>query len=164
MCSAPRRLPAGGEHGRCAYELADDLVAIHRAGAPGATADGGISVEPAGGPAAESVEGELPGPVYRRVPGGGLAVPTGRALVRFSEGVSADGQREELARAGYVVEEVLHYAPHAAWVRARSGEIADTLRDLWRLEGLAEVRNVEPQLLSPSARRSSSTNEQRCEC
>lgn len=156
--SAPRRLPAGSEHGGCAYELAEDLVAIHQATAPGATAatlgDGGISVEPAGSRAAQSVEDALLGPVYLRVPGGGVAVPTGRALVRFSEGVAADDQRDELARAGYAVDEILRYAPHAAWVRATSGAIADALRDLPRLEALAQVQNVEPQLLSEATRRS----------
>lgn len=155
--SAPRRLPAGGEHGGCAYELAEDLVAIHRAGVAGTAAATGagdaISVEPAGSRAAESAEDAHPGPVYRRVPGGGLAVPTGRVLVRFSEGVAADEQRDELARAGYAVEEILGYAPHAAWVRAGSGQIADALRDLPRLEGLAQVEHVEPQLLSQAARR-----------
>lgn len=154
--SAPRRLPAGGEHG-CAYELAEDLVAIHQAGAPGTAAatlaGGGVSVEPAGSRTAESVEDALLGPVYRRVPGGSLTVPTGRALVRFSEGVAADGQRDEVARAGYAVEEILRYAPHVAWVRARSGEIADALRDLSRLEGLAHVEHVEPQLLSEATHR-----------
>lgn len=114
---------------------------------------GGISVEAAGSRAAEGVEDALLGPVYRRDPGGGLAVPTGRALVRFSEGVAADDQRDELAKAGYAVEEILRYAPHAAWVRASSGEIADALRDLSRLEELAQVENVEPQLLSEAAPR-----------
>ncbi len=155
--SAPRTLPASSERGRCTYELAEDLVAIHHGGAPGPTAatveGGAISVEPAESRAAESVEDAVLGPVYRRVPGGGVVVPTGRALVRFSEGVVADHQRDELARAGYLVEEILRYAPHAAWVRASSGEIADALRGLSRLQGLARVQNVEPQVISEAARR-----------
>lgn len=155
--SAPRTLPAGSERDRCAYELAEDLVAIHHGGAPGATAatveEGAFSVEPAEDRAAESSEEAILGPVYRRVPGGGVVVPTGRVLVRFSEDVIADHQRDELARAGYLVDEVLRYAPHAAWVRAGSGVIADALRGLSRLEGLERVQNVEPQVISKAARR-----------
>ncbi|HEY6425157.1 MAG TPA: hypothetical protein VIY28_18330 [Pseudonocardiaceae bacterium] len=92
-------------------------------------------------------------PVYRRTPGGGWAVPTGRVLVRFAAGESADQHREDLADAGYVIDEVLRYAPHAAWVRARSGDLADALTRIARLAELARVENVEPQMVSEVSRR-----------
>jgi hypothetical protein len=93
------------------------------------------------------------GPVYRRTHGGGIAVPTGRVLVRFGDGDSAEDHFQDLARAGYVVEATVRYAPQAVWVRARDGGIAEALRELWRLEGLSGVQRVEAQMLSEAVRR-----------
>ncbi len=156
LASSPRELDLGGGQAGRSYRLAEDVIARHGAGASPAailTLEGGhVSVEPALSAPKLPAEGVV-GPVYRQVPGGGFVVPTGRALVRFAEGEAADEHRDALTGAGYELEEVIRYAPHAAWVRASSGEIADTLRNIPRLQRLANVANVEPQLLSDAARR-----------
>ncbi len=92
-------------------------------------------------------------PVYSPETGGPLAVPTGLIFIRFTEGVSAEAHREELHRAGYKVVQILAYAPHSAWLEARSGGIAEALTKIHLLEGLSDVENVEPQILMESARR-----------
>lgn len=91
--------------------------------------------------------------VYGLEPGGSFAVPTGRIFVRFAEGVEASSQRRAIEQAGYTLDEVVSYAPNAAWVEARTGDIAQALSDLPRLEKLPQVENVEPQLLMERARR-----------
>ena len=62
-------------------------------------------------------------------------------------------RRAEIEAAGYEMAQALDYAPHAAWVRARSGRIADALNGLRRLEAIPDVENVEPQMLTPRAAR-----------
>jgi hypothetical protein len=140
LAAAPNTLRHSTEHPDVTYTLADDVVATGR-----------DSLETA--PTGDAPAGGAVGPVYRKA-GGGLAVPTGRALVRFADGDRADEHRDAIAAAGFDVEEPLSYAPHAAWVRASSGEITDTLSGLAQLEELPGVQNVEPQLLSEAARRS----------
>jgi hypothetical protein len=92
-------------------------------------------------------------PVYRLGANGPLAVPTGLVFARFSDGVSVESRREDLRRAGYDVVEIPSYAPHAAWLRARSGEIADALAETGALEALPDMEGVEPQMLMQAARR-----------
>ena len=91
--------------------------------------------------------------VYGLQPGGLLAVPTGRVFVRFAEGVKAESRRQEINRAGYELVESVPYAPHAAWLRSRSGDIAAALAGIPKLEQLADVENVEPQMLMESVPR-----------
>ena len=139
------------------YELSHDLIATHGdggAGPPLVSLDGGaISVRPVETDAGPGPEQAAVGPVYRRVPGGGIAVPTGRVLVRFAEGDSPEHHREGIVEAGYEIDQVLAYAPHAAWVRARSGRIPDALARLPSLEALPGVEHVEPQMVSPASPR-----------
>lgn len=147
-----RSTPQGG-----AYELARDLVAVH-GGTPGPEAVAAfeaedIAVEPVSDAERRGIGQNAAGPVYRHVPGGGLAVPTGRAFVRFVEGDAPSRHEAELAAAGYELEEVPSYAPQAAWVRAASGRVADALQHLDRLGRLPGVESVEPQLLVESAHR-----------
>ena len=92
-------------------------------------------------------------PVYAPESAGPPAVPTGRVFVRFAENVPVDDRRDDLARAGYTVIQTLSYAPHAAWVRARDGDIAASLAGIAALEALPDVVNVEPQMLMKSQRR-----------
>lgn len=154
---APDQLRIGPEGAQAAYELADDVVARHGA-APGPSpvmrldADR-ISVEPLAAVEPRQVEEGVIGPVYRQIGGGGLAVPSGRVFVRFAEGDSAAAHEHELAAAGYRLEEVPAYAPHAAWLRPAGGKVADALSHLGRVERLPAVEHVEPQLLSEAARR-----------
>jgi hypothetical protein len=157
LASAPRAIRVKAERGEASYELAEDLIAVHGAGpSPGADLvfEGGeIAVEPLAehGPA-QRRSGVL-GPVYRRKPGGAVAVPTGRVFVSFCARERAEGHRAELEASGYRLEEVPAYAPQAAWVRHRSEDIAAALRDLDRLERIPGVEGVEPQILSEAASR-----------
>lgn len=149
--------PSLGEPGGTRYELDDSLVAMHGAGqadgtdAPVASLEGGdITIVPAG----QAADGpNRVGPVYRAGPGGPIAAPTGRVFVRFREGTSAESESGALAAAGFALESVPSYAPHAAWVRPASGRVADALVELDRLRRLPGVEGVEPQLVSEAAHR-----------
>ncbi len=144
LASAPGELRHSTERPDVAYTLADDIVAAHDGdGNERDISIAAVDDAPAGGAV---------GPVYRKA-GGGLAVPTGRALVRFADTDRAEHHRDAIAAAGFDLEQPLSYAPQAAWVRASSGEITDTLSGLSQLERLAGVENVEPQLLSEAVRR-----------
>lgn len=155
LAAAPGEVRHSTQRPGIVYTLARDVVAAHDAGADGRRAPGHcagpVTIMPAG--EAPAAPGVVLGPVYRRRAGGGFVVPTGIALVRFGEGDRAERHREELAAAGYEIEQALPYAPHAASVRAYSADITDALRGLARLEQLPAVHNVEPQLLSEPARR-----------
>jgi hypothetical protein len=156
VASAPARLRLPDDRAEGSYELADDLLATHSAAGPESvlTFEGDdISVEPLAAVRARDLEERQLGPVYRRVPGGAVAVPTGRAFLRLAAGESAARREEDLIAAGYRLEQVPSYAPHAAWVRPASGRVVDALRHLDRLERLPGVEHVEPQLLSAAARR-----------
>jgi hypothetical protein len=91
--------------------------------------------------------------VYRRGGTGAAAVPTGRVFVRFAEGTDARAQADALARAGFTLESVPGYAPHAAWVRPASGRLADALTGFERLRELPGVQNAEPQFETEAVRR-----------
>jgi hypothetical protein len=144
LAAAPNELRHSTEQPDVTYALADDVVATHGAEAGGSDMSiASVDDAPDDGTA---------GPVYRTA-GGGLAIPTGRALVRFADSDRAEHHRDEIAAAGFDLEQPLSYAPQAAWVRASSGEITDTLSGLSQLEQLPGVEHVEPQLLTQAARR-----------
>ena len=116
--------------------------------------DGAIAVfqgEP--GEAAEASQAGSLTPVYGLQPSGLPAVPTGQVFIRFAEGVKAEDHRQEINQAGYELVESPVYAPQAAWLRAQSGDIAEALVGIPRLEQLPDVENVEPQMLKESVRR-----------
>lgn len=92
-------------------------------------------------------------PVYSLEPSGSPAVPTGLVFIRFAEGGRAEEHREALELAGYTVVEGPPYAPHAVWVRASQGGIADSLARLPQLEAIPEIVSAEPQMLSESVAR-----------
>jgi hypothetical protein len=157
LAHAPRSVRVKGERGEASYEVDEDLIAIHGGEpSPGAilVLEGGeVVVEPrAGRRPARPQRGRL-GPVYRRAPGGGVAVPTGRAFVRFAPGERAEDHRAELEASGYRLEDVPAYAPHAAWIRHRSGDVATALRGIPRVERIPAVAHVEPQFLAEAAGR-----------
>ena len=87
-------------------------------------------------------------PVYALSPSGPLAVPTGLVFVRFSRGVLMKDKCDLLASVGYEIARSVPYAPNAAWVRARSGQVADALNGIGRLASVQDVENVEPQLVT----------------
>ena len=152
---APREIHTGAEHSSAHYVRKPGYYAIHDqpqgVAATGAAAlldDGAIAVfqgEPDTATAA-SPTGRL-GPVYALQPGGVLAVPTGLIFVRFPPGTSAASHAKQIAEAGYELVEIPSYAPQAAWVRARTGQIADSLANMTALEQLPDVENIEPQML-----------------
>ncbi|MEH2349716.1 MAG: hypothetical protein V7K55_17300 [Nostoc sp.] len=86
-------------------------------------------------------------PIYTLQPNGSFAVPTGLVFIRFAEGVDVESQRELINRAGYEVVQILDYAPHGAWLRATSGNIADAITKIPQLEAIPKVENIEPQML-----------------
>lgn len=103
--------------------------------------------------AAEGLVAALVSPVYERSPGGSFAVPTGEIFVRLEKGADVENHVTAFERAGYVISRTLFYAPNAAWLRARSGKLADALEGIPELESLPGMENVEPQMLSPRALR-----------
>lgn len=92
-------------------------------------------------------------PIYALQPDGSLAVPTGLVFIRFVEGVDVESHHEAIKQAGYVVAQSLSYAPHAAWLRAHSGEILDAIRGIPQLEAIPDVENVELQMLMARVQR-----------
>ena len=156
LASAPATLRSSSGRPRPAYKLAGDLIATHSAQRRDdetlSHEGGSIKVEPADANV-HGVDAAAIGPVYRAADGGGVAVPTGRALVRFGDDDEAQRHADELAAAGFDLEQPLSYAPQAAWVRASSGLITDTLCGLVSLERLPGVLHVEPQLITAAARR-----------
>jgi hypothetical protein len=92
------------------------------------------------------------GPVYATA-GGPLAVPTGLVFVRFATDRRAAEQHLLLEVAGFEVAQLPGYAPHACWVRPRTGGIPAALHGLSRLAALPGVEHVEPQLLTARAPR-----------
>ncbi|WP_375467748.1 hypothetical protein [uncultured Nostoc sp.] len=94
----------------------------------------------------QSEQGTL-SPIYTLQPNGSLAVPTGLVFIRFAEGVDVESQREVINQAGYEVAQSLDYAPHAAWLRAQSGNIVDAIAGIPQLEAIPKVENIEPQML-----------------
>ncbi|MCC5664518.1 hypothetical protein LC653_11475 [Nostoc sp. CHAB 5784] len=106
--------------------------------------DGAIAIFP--GEPNESEQATLT-PIYTLQPNGSVAVPTGLVFIRFAKGVDVKSQREVINRAGYEIVESLDYAPHTAWLRAQSGNIADALARIPELEAIPKVENIEPQML-----------------
>jgi len=91
--------------------------------------------------------GEI-GPVYALRPGSAPVVPTGRVFIRFRDSVPVEGRLRDIEQAGYEIAQRIDYAPHAAWLKVRSGKIADSLKGIQGLEKITDVENVEPQMLT----------------
>jgi hypothetical protein len=155
--SSPRTLRVGEGEPAASYELSEDMIAVRTQGSGQTAAHimGGeaIAVEQLATASRAGLEERVVGPVYRQIPSGRLAMPTGRVFVRFAEGDAARAHEHELTASGYQLEEVPAYAPHSAWVRAATGAIADSLHHLDRLKQIPRVENVEPQLITEVARR-----------
>ena len=142
--------------------FADDAIAIIK-GEPNPAETSTDSDAASAGSEAATVAKTKPGeaqqtlsPVYAQQSGGGtasMAVPTGRVFIRFADAVKVADRESEIRSAGYEVGQTLDYAPHAAWLRARSGNIADALNGVAMLAKLADVENVEPQLLTQASYR-----------
>lgn len=158
----PSEIRSGTKRSAPVYTRLPDLYAVHGAPASRLPSEVPILVMGEGEEHIEIFRGEAEkqknaaaqiGPVYTLRPDGPPAVPTGRVFIRFKEGVSVETRLGAIEQAGYQIAQSLDYAPHAAWLRARSGEIADALRQIPMLEQIADVENVEPQMLMRKANR-----------
>jgi hypothetical protein len=155
----PQQIRFGTEQSAVLYSRKPGYYAVHykQPGtvAPGAVLqlnDGAIAVfqgEPDESENAirlASTTGTL-GPIYTLQADGTLAVPTGLVFIRFVEGVEVESRREAIKQAGYEIAQSLSYAPQAAWLHAKSGNILDALVGISKLESIPNVGNVEPQML-----------------
>jgi hypothetical protein len=157
----PKLLRSGSQPGAPRYRRVDGQFAVH--GSPMAAwklqvlsrFEGDEVLIASGKPPALGMSDDRPtiGPVYALDPAGGAAVPTGRVLVRFEDGVMAQEREASLRAAGYTIGTVLPYAPQAAFVTAVHADICSALQGITRLESLADVVHVEPEMLSEVARR-----------
>ena len=77
------------------------------------------------------------------------AVPTGLIFIELKEGQPIEKKRELLLSKGYLIQEILKYAPHCAWLVSDQGDIAEALNHMQNLTQVPEVQNVKPQLLQP---------------
>ena len=156
----PLRVPQSSEHPERQYERQDDLFAVHHAGAEALAAavlildDGRIAVlqgSPADYPFLLDATNLTP--VYRLQPQGPPAVPTGLVLLRYDESITAVSRTSVFMTLGYRVAQTLDYAPHAIWLSNVSGNVADALNGVLQLAALADVVNVEPQMIAQAVRR-----------
>ncbi len=156
----PEKLKASKQRAAQRYRLKKGVYAVHgkvpppcKPGVMAIMEEGKLAV-------CKGNPGELPSSVDRNAitavyaeSGGPLAVPTGRILIRFEDGVTAVSQKEALQRIGYIIDQELAYAPQALWVKSVTGDIADALSNVPLLEALPRVVNVEPQMVMESGRR-----------
>jgi hypothetical protein len=156
----PEQIRASSERATQLYVRKPGYYAVHSR-QPGALAhaavalfnEGAIAVFRGEFDAATAADAETVGPVYELQPGHALAVPTGLVFVRFAERIQANARTEEIEQAGYEVVESPIYALYTAWLRARSGDMADALSHISALDTLPDIVNVEPQMLMERASR-----------
>ena len=160
----PREVRSSTQQPSVVYKRLPDHYALRRRRADATPSKGVVTTLGEGEDKIEVFGGEPGGrertaaademcPVYSLQPGGAPAVPTGQVFIRFTEGVAVGERLREIEQAGYEVAQNLEYAPHAAWLRARSGEISAALTGVRDLEKIAGVENVEPQMLMQRASR-----------
>jgi hypothetical protein len=168
----PQQLPAGMEPNAPVYKRLSGFYAVHgwRADRSGVEPvqtleDGAIAIlkgqpDPTAAAAdpsaaatdvtkASTAQRKL-SPVYSQQSSGApgsMAVPTGRVFIRFADAIKVADREAQIRNARYELDQKLDYAPNAAWLRARSGNIADALNGIASLRKIADVKNVEPQLL-----------------
>jgi hypothetical protein len=99
------------------------------------------------------VHGTQPTPVYSPGQGPSLAVPTGLVFVRLSPDLKIEDRTKNFEDAGYKLAKTVSYAPNAGWLRPTSGKLSDALANASKLNGVAGIENVEPQMLSQAARK-----------
>ena len=148
----PRELSVGAVPFAVRYVLDEEHCAIHGAGGEDPELDIVFRLQEDGvivcrGPASRIACAAVR-PVYRTVDGGELTVPTGRVFVRMREGESIAQRRTEIEAAGFKLEDVPKYAPHAGWIRPKSESIGEAVRGLDRVRVISGVEAVEPQMLS----------------
>lgn len=157
----PRTLRASTAQPKVLYRRLPELIAIHGSTEPPAGWEVVLTLDDPHILVCRGDTRELPRtllhatltPVYALTRRGTPAVPTGLVLVHFREGIAAAACGDLLAGDGFTIQDVLPYAPSAAWVRAASGGIPASLSGIPALESLPDVVNVEPQMLKRAGRR-----------
>ncbi|MFN6513456.1 MAG: hypothetical protein RMY29_002990 [Nostoc sp. CreGUA01] len=147
----PQQIRVGSDASAVSYTRKPGYYAIHynqpvtvHPGAILQLNEGGIAVF--SGEPNQSEKNTL-SPIYTLESNGSPAVPTGLVFIRFAEDVDVKSQHEAINQAGYEIEQSLDYAPNAAWLRARSGNIVDAIAGISRLQAIPNVENVELQML-----------------
>ena len=74
-----------------------------------------------------------------------------RVYVCDIDAAALERHKKDIEAAGYRIVEVLAYAPQAAWVHAASGDAGESLSHVAKLEAIAGIEEVEPQMLRPRA-------------
>ena len=150
MAEAPKQLVVGGDR-PAVYQQRPDLYAVRNgedadavAVVPDSSTDR-FHVYKRGAERDAAIPSSLP--VYAAGHSGPLAIATGRVLVRLADGTDAKTYGERFRSAGFDIDRLLSYAPHAAWLRPHGGDVADALGSLDALARLPGVVHVEPQLL-----------------
>jgi len=162
LADFPQRLKRSTQTPDLVYVRATDFYAVRGTPARAArdvpvltvNADNGESIRVYRGvPKQTRASSGLPSvtPVYSLPSTESVVIPTGRVFVRFVEAIKAETKVAELKKAGYKIVQTLAYAPNAAWLEATNDDVALALNNLEKLEALADVENVEPQLLAPRA-------------
>jgi len=162
LSAFPERIPAPPASGRdgagsaLSYVLDRRRVAVREDASsveagPGVSIGPDLTVLPADSLPGDSEADVLP--VYGLGAGGAPFVPTGTVGLRFREGVSAWDRQDGLHQVGYRILDVPAYAPHFAWIEARSGRLVDTLAGLHELQEIPDVAHVEVQMITPKATR-----------
>ena len=92
-------------------------------------------------------------PVYATSDNTPPAVATERLFLRLHEDIAIESLRGEIDMLGFDIDATPAYAPHSAWLRPKSGRVADALSKLESLRALPGAARVEPQLLRPMSRK-----------
>lgn len=87
-------------------------------------------------------------PVYALEPHGVPAVPTGKLFIRLEEHIRAEEKRDILETMGYQIIDIPPYAPYTCWVSAHPDSLTTSLSHLSKLQTIADIRNIEPQMLT----------------
>jgi len=151
----PARLCASSNYPEQTYQRADKLYVVKSTshsqpkGAALMLEDDGVTyLVMRGEPAANADAGA----VYMGN-GGLMFVPTGRVFVRLDDDMPLEAHAEAFRKLGYVIVQVLPYAPNAGWLQHAEEDVAEALRGMADLAKLPGVQHVEPQLLTVRAQR-----------
>ena len=144
LLAYPEALPAPASYGGGSYRRDDAHVAL-----PGTATDPErgipriVPIDRAEGAAVACY----------RSPSGELVAPTGVLLVRFREGTLAEDRRDALLALGLAIVRVPSFAPHTAYVRARSGDVAEGLRRIAEIASIPSFEGIEVQMAREAQRK-----------
>ena len=155
LAAFPPSFPATSREGDRTYVRRDGCFAVHARIREAAGLRRLYRLENEGIDVLEGTTDALPAgsgapvAVYGLGEEGEPAVPTGRVSVTFATRSTVP----DLADTPYEIESRPAYAPEAAWLVAKDGDVARALRELPRLAARQDIASFEAQLLRPAARR-----------